>query len=94
MRAKFGLPSIEAEETVVEKRPPIRVKFEIPYFTVSGIQVSILLLLGMHALPHHLGMSGGHICGAVGMCIVKSLECIHAFLVNMTAYPANTQFGA
>jgi hypothetical protein len=39
MRAKFGLPSIEAEETVVEKRPPIRVKFEIPYFTVSGIQV-------------------------------------------------------
>lgn len=93
MRAKFGLPSIEAEETVVEKRPPIRVKFEIPYFTVSGIQVSILLLLGMHALPHHLGMSGGHICGAVGMCIVKSLECIHAFLVNMIAYPANTQFG-
>jgi AP-1 complex subunit mu len=40
MRAKFGLPSIEAEETVVEKRPPIRVKFEIPYFTVSGIQVN------------------------------------------------------
>lgn len=39
MRAKFGLPSVEAEENVVEKRPPIRVKFEIPYFTVSGIQV-------------------------------------------------------
>jgi hypothetical protein len=39
LKAKFGLPSIEAEETVVEKRPPIRVKFEIPYFTVSGIQV-------------------------------------------------------
>ncbi len=40
LKAKFGLPSIEAEETVVEKRPPIRVKFEIPYFTVSGIQVN------------------------------------------------------
>lgn len=44
MRAKFGLPSIEAEESVIEKRPPIRVKFEIPYFTVSGIQVDFLLL--------------------------------------------------
>lgn len=40
MRAKFGLPSIEAEDVVIEKRPPIRVKFEIPYFTVSGIQVT------------------------------------------------------
>jgi len=43
MRAKFGLPSVEAEENVVEKRPPIRVKFEIPYFTVSGIQVNFPL---------------------------------------------------
>ena len=37
MRAHFGLPSVEAEED--EGRPPIKVKFEIPYFTVSGIQV-------------------------------------------------------
>ncbi|KAK2087353.1 AP-1 complex subunit mu-2 [Saguinus oedipus] len=37
MRAHFGLPSVEKEE--VEGRPPIGVKFEIPYFTVSGIQV-------------------------------------------------------
>ena len=37
MRAHFGLPSVVAEET--EGRPPIHVKFEIPYFTVSGIQV-------------------------------------------------------
>ncbi|KAK2086487.1 AP-1 complex subunit mu-2 [Saguinus oedipus] len=35
MRAHFGLPSMEKEE--VEGRPPIGVKFEIPYFTVSGI---------------------------------------------------------
>lgn len=40
MRAHFGLPSVEAEED--EGRPPIKVKFEIPYFTVSGIQVTRL----------------------------------------------------
>lgn len=40
MRAHFGLPSVEAEDK--EGKPPISVKFEIPYFTTSGIQVSIL----------------------------------------------------
>lgn len=40
LRAKYGLPSVEAEDETAEKKPPIRVKFEIPYFTVSGIQVS------------------------------------------------------
>jgi hypothetical protein len=47
-RAEFSLPSITAEEGAPEKKAPIRVKFEIPYFTVSGIQVisdfSVLLL--------------------------------------------------
>ena len=38
MRAHFGLPSVENEN--LEGRPPIHIKFEIPYFTVSGIQVS------------------------------------------------------
>ena len=38
MRAEFGLPSVRAEEEI-ENRAPIRVEFEIPYFTVSGIQV-------------------------------------------------------
>lgn len=38
MRAHFGLPSVENEES--EGRPPISIKFEIPYFTVSGIQVN------------------------------------------------------
>lgn len=38
MRAHFGLPSVLAE--TLEGRPPIHVRFEIPYFTVSGIQVS------------------------------------------------------
>jgi hypothetical protein len=39
MRAHFGLPSVTSEET--EGKPPIQVKFEIPYFTTSGIQVSL-----------------------------------------------------
>ena len=37
MRAHFGLPSVENDE--MEGKPPITVNFEIPYFTVSGIQV-------------------------------------------------------
>ena len=40
MRAHFGLPSVQAEN--VEGKPPIHVKFEIPYFTTSGIQVRFL----------------------------------------------------
>lgn len=39
MRAHFGLPSVENDE--LEGKPPITVKFEIPYFTVSGIQVCL-----------------------------------------------------
>ena len=39
LRAEFSLPSIVAEDAVPERKAPIRVKFEIPYFTVSGIQV-------------------------------------------------------
>ena len=39
MKAQFGLPSVEGES--VEGKPPIQVKFEIPYFTTSGIQVGI-----------------------------------------------------
>uniref|UniRef100_A0A1I8HK40 MHD domain-containing protein n=1 Tax=Macrostomum lignano TaxID=282301 RepID=A0A1I8HK40_9PLAT len=52
MRAHFGLPTVETEET--EGRPPIAVKFEIPYFTVSGIQVRYLKIIersGYQALP-------------------------------------------
>jgi AP-1 complex subunit mu len=38
----------------VDKRAPISVKFEIPYFTVSGIQVRYLKIVeksGYQALP-------------------------------------------
>ncbi|KAG8462895.1 hypothetical protein KFE25_001668 [Diacronema lutheri] len=57
MRAHFGLPSITHGEdggaARVEK-PPVSVKFEIPYFTVSGIQVRYLKIIeksGYQALP-------------------------------------------
>ncbi|KZS07881.1 AP-1 complex subunit mu-1 [Daphnia magna] len=52
MRAHFGLPSVLSEET--EGKPPIQVKFEIPYFTTSGIQVRYLKIIeksGYQALP-------------------------------------------
>ncbi len=47
MRAHFNLPSVEAEEA--EGRPPISVRFEIPYFTTSGIQVR---LMGLFCAQH------------------------------------------
>ncbi|KAF7965109.1 hypothetical protein HWV62_45478 [Athelia sp. TMB] len=53
MRAHFGLPSVK-NELDVEKRAPITVKYEIPYFTVSGIQVRYLKIVeksGYQALP-------------------------------------------
>lgn len=37
LRAQFKLPSVTGEEA--ERRRPIKVRFEIPYFTTSGIQV-------------------------------------------------------
>jgi len=53
MRAHFGLPSIANIENPAS-RPPISVHFEIPYFTVSGIQVRYLKIIeksGYQALP-------------------------------------------
>ena len=53
MRAHFGLPSISDEDTGYLKTP-IEIKFEIPYFTVSGIQVRYLKIIersGYQALP-------------------------------------------
>mmetsp|Transcript_19052 Transcript_19052/g.28240 ORF Transcript_19052/g.28240 Transcript_19052/m.28240 type:complete len:456 (+) Transcript_19052:46-1413(+) len=62
MRAHFGLPSISAADVDLDGKKkgenswkaPIRVKFEIPYFTVSGIQVRYLKIIeksGYQALP-------------------------------------------
>ncbi|XP_039286065.1 AP-1 complex subunit mu-1-like [Nilaparvata lugens] len=52
MMAHFNLPSIRAEEA--DSKPPIQVKFQIPYFTVSGIQVQYLKIIeksGYEVLP-------------------------------------------
>lgn len=62
MRAHFGLPSISAADIDPDGKKkgenswkaPIRVRFEIPYFTVSGIQVRYLKIIersGYQALP-------------------------------------------
>jgi AP-1 complex subunit mu len=54
MRARFGLPSVAAEEVSLGRMPPIKVKFSIPYFSVSGIQVRYLKVTersGYQSLP-------------------------------------------
>lgn len=45
LRAEFKLPSITSDEDAPDRKAPIRVKFEIPYFTVSGIQVYLQIFL-------------------------------------------------
>jgi AP-1 complex subunit mu len=52
LRARFGLPSVQQGGAM--PKAPITVKFEIPYFTVSGIQVRYLKIMeksGYQALP-------------------------------------------
>uniref|UniRef100_A0A8C5AAI6 AP-1 complex subunit mu-1 n=1 Tax=Gadus morhua TaxID=8049 RepID=A0A8C5AAI6_GADMO len=61
MRAHFGLPSVEAEDK--EGKPPISVKFEIPYFTTSGIQVSSLVLTPTCAQTHAHPLTRAHTDG-------------------------------
>ena len=54
MRASFGFPSIQDESREKYQKVPIQIKFEIPYFTVSGIQVRYLKIVeksGYQALP-------------------------------------------
>ena len=57
LRCKYGLPSVSAgddEGAPAARKPPVQVKFEIPYFTVSGIQVRFLKVIeksGYQALP-------------------------------------------
>jgi len=64
MTCQFSLPSIQNEENPASK-PPITVKFEIPYFTVSGIQVRYLKIIeksGYQALPwvRYISQSGDY----------------------------------
>jgi AP-1 complex subunit mu len=64
MRAHFGLPSITSDDDDKWKAP-IEVKFEIPYFTVSGLQVRYLKIIeksGYQALPwvRYITMNGDY----------------------------------
>lgn len=55
LRVKICIPSIKREDTRINFRHvPITVKFEIPYFTLSGVQVRYLKVLeksGYQSLP-------------------------------------------
>jgi AP-1 complex subunit mu len=54
MTATFGLPSVAIETRDAYQKRPISVKFEIPYFTVSGVTVRYLKIVeksGYQALP-------------------------------------------
>ncbi|KAL2935890.1 AP-1 complex subunit mu-2 [Bienertia sinuspersici] len=54
LRVEYTLPSITSDDEFPEKKVPVRVKFEIPYFTISGIQVRYLKIIeksGYQALP-------------------------------------------
>lgn len=43
MRAHFGLPSVTSGE--VDSKKPLSIQFEIPYFTLSGINVRYLKIV-------------------------------------------------
>lgn len=54
MYASFGLPSVSDDNRDSFAKNPVKVKFEIPYFTVSGISVKHLRITescGYNALP-------------------------------------------
>ena len=74
MRAHFGLPSVIAEN--VEGRPPIHVRFEIPYFTVSGIQVnSVFSLFQISTLPLTSNVSVFQCKYEIVIC--NEFKCLH-----------------
>ncbi|KAF5954293.1 hypothetical protein HYC85_007149 [Camellia sinensis] len=63
LRAEYTLPSITSEDAAPERKASIRMKFEIPYFAVSGIQVRYLKIIeksGYQALPcvRYITMAG------------------------------------
>lgn len=56
MRATFGLPSVGSDDAEAQKwrKRTVTTRYEIPYFTVSGIQVRYLKVIeksGYEALP-------------------------------------------
>lgn len=75
MRAQFGLPSTVDAKRITTNKRPIAVKFEIPYFTVSGLQVRYLKIVeksGYTALPwvRYITQSGDYSIRSAGDTIV------------------------
>ena len=93
MRAHFGLPSVEKEE--VEGRPPIGVKFEIPYFTVSGIQVReggrVVPLLDLGGSPF-LSFLGLDRLRSLAWLISSFTVILFFFFWNSVAFSLNKHF--
>ncbi|GMP50888.1 hypothetical protein CsSME_00017316 [Camellia sinensis var. sinensis] len=62
LRAEYTLPSITSEDAAPERKASIRVKFEIPYFVVSGIQkIQILLHTKVEWIKPNLVFQSGMI---------------------------------
>ena len=85
MRAHFGLPSVEAEDK--EGKPPISVKFEIPYFTTSGIQVSSLVLTPTCAQTHAHPLTRAHTDGTPVRTRTHTPTLAHVHSTQHTAHP-------
>lgn len=94
-------------EAELEKRPPITVKFEIPYFTVSGIQVRYLKIVeksGYQALPwvRYITQNGDdYRYGSIFLCVYRSADCCFSQLEdsvgqrkrsNNECYDVDSQF--
>ncbi len=77
MKAHFGLPSVVGD--LNEGKPPISVKFEIPYFTTSGIQVVHFRLIQTFSK------------GCESACIVVFQEAVS--LQNVQVRPTGGQIG-
>lgn len=94
LRAEFSLPSITAEEATPERKAPIRVKFEIPYFTVSGIQVCLSISSSLFLKPNpnirswvHNGFSVGVACtGSMPISKVHIKCCFTASILMHSDY--------
>ncbi|CAL5355028.1 unnamed protein product [Camellia sinensis] len=50
LRVEYTLPSITSEDAASERKAPIRVMFEIPYFAVSGIQTKVEWIKPNHVI--------------------------------------------
>jgi len=98
MRAGFGLPSISSMDdgqvttvptlSALTKKRPIAVNFEIPYFTVSGIQVRYLKIIektNYHASPW---VSWSALSHADAFCFVQHGLLLIPFLFIIFAFLA------